>query len=64
MDEIMRDPGVIGMFGKLLLQDGGGPGVSRVGLIGLRLRARNIERAEYLGFVVVRIAGCQRFVSL
>ncbi len=59
----MRDPGVIGMFGKLLLQDRRGPGVSRVGLVGLRLRARNIERAEYLGFVIIRVAGRQRFVS-
>ena len=63
MDEIVRDPGVIGMFGKLLLQDRGGPGVGRVGLVGLRLRARNIERAEYLGFIIVRVAGRQRLVS-
>jgi hypothetical protein len=63
MYEIVRDPGVIGMFGKLLLQDRGGPGVSRVGLVRLRLRARNIKRAEYLSFVIVRIAGRQRFVS-
>ena len=64
MDEIVRDPGVIGMFGELLLQDRGGPGVGRIGLIGLRLRARDIERAEYLSFIVVRITGRQRFVSL
>ena len=63
MYEIVRDPGVIGMFGKLLLQDRGSPGVSRVGLIGLRLRARNIERVEYLSFVIIRIAGRQRFVG-
>ena len=63
MYEIVRDPGVIGMFGKLLLQDRGSLGVSRVGLIGLRLRGRNIEGAEYLSFIVVRVAGSQRFVS-
>jgi hypothetical protein len=63
MDEIVRDPGVIGMLRKLLLQDRGGPGVSREGLVGLRLRARNIERAEYLGFIIVRVAGRQRFVG-
>ena len=63
MYEIVRDPRMVGIFGKLLLQDRGSPGVSRVGLIGLRLRARNIERAEYLGFIIVRVAGRQRFVS-
>jgi hypothetical protein len=63
MYEIVRDPRVVGMFGKLCLQDRGGPGVSRVGLIGLRLRGRNIERAEYLSFIVVWVAGRQRFVS-
>jgi hypothetical protein len=49
MDEVMRDPGVIRMLGKLFLQDRDSLRVSRVGLIGLRLRARNVERAEYLG---------------
>src|ERR1700736_537702 len=63
MYEIVRDPRVIGMFGKLFLQDRGGPGVRRVGLVGLRLRARNIKRAEYLCFIIVRVAGRQRFVS-
>ena len=51
------------MFGKLFLQDRGGPGVSRVGLVGLRLRGRNIERAEYLSFIIIRVAGRERFVS-
>ena len=63
MDEIVRDPRVIGMFGKLFLQDRGSPHVSRVCLIGLRLRARNIERVEYLSFVIIRITSRQRFVS-
>jgi hypothetical protein len=64
MYQIMRDPRVIGIFGKLFLQDRGGPGVSREALVGLRLRACNIERAEYLSFIIVWVAGRERFVSL
>ena len=64
MDQIVRDPGVVGMPGKLLFQDRGCPGISRVSLIGLRLRARDIERTEYLGLVVVRVFRRERLVGL
>ena len=60
----MRDAGMVGILGELLLQDRGGLEIRRIRLVCLRLRAGDVERAEDLRFVVLRILRRERLVRL
>ena len=54
---------MIRIFAEHRFQDGHRPRISRVGLVRLRLRSRDIESAKNLGLVVIRVLGCKRLVS-
>ena len=56
----MRDAGMIGVLHELLFEDLGGLQVGLVGLVGLRLGGREVERGEDLRLVVVRVARRER----
>ena len=64
MDQVVGDPGMIGVLHELLLEDVGRGQVGLVGLVGERLRPREVQRVEDLRLVVGRVAGGQRLEGL
>ena len=64
VDQVVGHAGVIRVLPELLLQDRRRLEVRRVGLVRLRLRARDVERREDLRFVVGRVARRERLVRL
>ena len=60
----MRDARVIRVLGELLLQHRRRLQVGGIGLVGLRLRAGDVQRREDLRLVVVRVLGGQRLEGL
>ena len=60
VDQVVRDTGVVGVADGHWLEDRGRLAVGGKGLLGLGLRAGEVERAEDLRLVVVRVACGQR----
>src|SRR6266852_3336438 len=61
VDEVVRDPGMVGIFRELLLQDVRGGQVGLIALIGQGLRRGEVEGVENLRLVVSGIARGQGF---
>src|SRR6185295_8736535 len=59
VDQVVRYARMIGILDELFLQDRSGFQVGRKGLLRLGLGAGDVERAENLRFVVIRVAGGQ-----
>ena len=57
VDQVVRHARMVGVLGELLLEDRRRLQVGRVGLVGLRLRAGEVERVEDLRLVVGRDSG-------
>jgi hypothetical protein len=64
VDQVVRDAGMIGVLGELLLEDRGRLEVRGISLVGRRLRPGEVQGVEDLCLVVVRILRRECLVGL